>query len=90
MRAIHLMVASIGILGSACVEASASPLVAGSYTIVPVPSLVSGGTSAAFGINDDGVVTGSAQTASGPTHAILWTPAHCREISGRCRTEPQA
>lgn len=67
MRTILLMAASIGILG-------ASPLRAVPYSIAPVPSLVSGGTSAAFGINDDGVVTGSAQAASGFAHAILWTP----------------
>lgn len=44
------------------------------YRIDAVPSLVSGGTSAAFAINDDGVVAGSSQTSSSVVHAIRWSP----------------
>jgi probable HAF family extracellular repeat protein len=51
---------------------TASALLVGSYEIEAVPSLVSGGTSAAFGINDEGVVAGAAQVSGSPSHAIRW------------------
>jgi probable HAF family extracellular repeat protein len=50
-----------------------SPL-AFAYRVDAVPSLVSGGTSAATAINDDGVVAGSAETSASVLHAIRWAP----------------
>ena len=55
-------------------ESATSALVVGSYKIDAVPALISGGTSAAYGINDDGVVAGAAQTSASPSHAIRWQP----------------
>jgi probable HAF family extracellular repeat protein len=50
-----------------------SPLTS-AYRIDAVPSLVSGGTSTATAINDNGIVAGSAQTSSSVLHAIRWAP----------------
>lgn len=56
------------------VESTTSALVVGSFKIDAVPSLISGGTSAAYGINDDGLVAGAAQTSGSSSHAIRWKP----------------
>jgi probable HAF family extracellular repeat protein len=53
---------------------SAESNVTVSYRVDAVPSLVSGGTSAAFAINDDGAVAGSSQTRSSVLHAMRWAP----------------
>jgi probable HAF family extracellular repeat protein len=70
-----------GMEGSEATGFVESPAIV-AYRIDAVPSLVSGGTSAASAINDEGVVGGSSQTSSSVVHAIRWARGSAPEDLG--------